>query len=284
MMILLRLFIAMLFAGQMLAAAQQPSNASRDSSAAQEQGAVAYVEDAESQLTRLLNQERTQRGLQPLALDQRLSDAAREHSVLMADKHVLSHGFPDEPALPERLAGTGIRFDRSGENVAFGKTVEEVEEGLMKSPPHRANILNSEFSAVGIGIVRHDGLLWVTENFARRLEFRTERQVEELLAQEFQQARRKSGRKPARLEQVRGLEQAACSMAQEGKLDATRARSLFGPHAGAAAFSGAELSELPSEWLKVAQMPALTRYAVGVCFRRSERFPSGGYWAVLVFE
>jgi hypothetical protein len=31
-------------------------------------------------------------------------------------------------------------------------------------------------------------------------------------------------------------------------------------------------------------MPALQRYAVGVCFRESEQFPSGGYWAVLVFE
>jgi uncharacterized protein YkwD len=244
----------------------------------------ALTEDAESELTRLLNDEREKHGLQPLARDQRLEKAAREHSLRMADQHVLSHGFSGEAELPERLASAGIRFDRSGENVAFGPTAQQVHDGLMKSPPHRANILNPEFDSIGVGVVLHDGLLWVTQDFAHRLEFRTEEAMENLIARKFEQARRQSGKKPARRERTPGLRAAACSMAQKGKLDTSRARDVFGGRAGAAAFSGADFSDLPSQWRQVAEMPALQRYAVGVCFRESEQFPSGGYWAVLVFE
>jgi uncharacterized protein YkwD len=244
----------------------------------------AFAEDAEAELLRLLNVERKKRGLPLLARDQRLETAAREHSLRMADQHVLSHGFPREPELPQRLASAGIRFDRSGENVAFGQVVPEIHDGLMKSPPHRENILNPEFDSAGMGVVLRDGLLWVTQDFARRLEFRTEDEEESLLARKFEQARRQAGLKPVKRERVSGMGQAACSMADKGKLDTSRARTLFGGRAGAAAFSGADLSELPSAWLKVVRMPALQRYAVGVCFRESDQFPSGGYWAVLVFE
>ncbi len=246
--------------------------------------AHAFEEDAESELARLLNQERQKRGLEPLHIDQRLQKAAREHSLRMANQHLLSHGLAGEPELPQRVANAGIRFDRSGENVAFGPAVGQVHDGLMKSPPHRANILSPDFNAVGVGVVLRDGLLWVTQDFAHRLEFHTAGEVETMLARRFDQARREAGRKPARRERIPGMEEAACSMAQKGKLDTSQARALFGGRAGAAAFSGADLSDLPSDWRKVVAMPELTRYAVGVCFRESAQFPSGGYWAVLVFE
>jgi uncharacterized protein YkwD len=243
-----------------------------------------FSPDAERELMRLLNLERQKQGLQPLARDARLEQAARAHALRMAENHLLSHQFPAERELPQRLAGAGIRFDRSGENVAFGPSVEQVHQGLMKSPPHRENILRADYNAAGVGVVLRDGLLWVTQNFARRLEFRREEEVENLLARKFDQLRRKGGQKPLRRETVSGLRQAACEMADRGKLDARRAKELFGGRGGAAAFSGAELSDLPSEWRKVVDWPGLERYAVGVCFRESEQYPSGGYWAVLVFE
>jgi uncharacterized protein YkwD len=276
---LLAIVVSGFSAAQQRSVATQPNAPEGTSGPSQ-----AFAGDAEDQLIRMLNQERTKRGMQPLAMDERLRNAARQHSLRMADKHLLSHGFSGEPELPQRLASSGIRFDRSGENVAFGSSVQQVQQGLMKSPPHRENMLSPDFGAVGVGVVLRDGLLWVTQDFARRLEFRTAGQEENLLAGKFEEARRAAGRKPARRERIRGMERAACAMAEEGKLDTSSARSRFGGRAGAAAYMGADLSELPSAWRKVAQMPALNRYAVGVCFRESQQFPSGGYWAVLVFE
>jgi uncharacterized protein YkwD len=242
------------------------------------------AEDAERDLIQLLNTERQKQGLQPLARDQRLEKAAREHSERMADQHLLSHGFAGEAELPQRLANAGIRFDRSGENVAFGPGVQQVHDGLMKSPPHRKNILSTDFDSAGVGVAFRDGLLWVTQDFAHRLEFRTVDEVENLIARKFDELRRKSRQKPVTRERAPGLRDAACSMADKGKLDTSRARAVFGVSAGTAAYSGADLSELPSEWRKITELPVLKRYAVGVCFRESKEYPSGAYWAVLVFE
>ncbi|MGE0404978.1 MAG: CAP domain-containing protein [Candidatus Korobacteraceae bacterium] len=242
-----------------------------------------FQDEAERELTRLLNQERIQQGLPAFAPDERLVQSSRAHSLRMAEQRLLSHGLPSEPELPQRMAEAGIRFDRSGENVAFGPDVLAIHRGLMNSPGHRANILHRDFTAVGIGIVLRHEQLWVTQNFARRLAFQTAESAEALLVREFEQLRRKSGQKPLQREQVRGLREAACRMASTGTLSTSEAKNLFGA-GGSAAFSGAEIGGLPSEWRKIADYPGLSRYAVAVCFQKSPKLPSGGYWAVMVFQ
>ena len=54
----------------------------------------------------------------------------------------------------------GISYRSAGENIAMGyKTPEAVVDGWMNSSGHRANILNSSFTKIGVGYVK-DGHYW----------------------------------------------------------------------------------------------------------------------------
>ncbi len=101
----------------------------------------------------LLNGERQKAGLPALTWDEHLMQSATAHAKRLADHHELSHQFPGEPELGDRVGATGLRFNAAAENVAYAGTLEKAHEGLMHSPPHRANILDPKYNAVGFGIV-----------------------------------------------------------------------------------------------------------------------------------
>ena len=125
--------------------------------------------DGEKQLIELINQERARADLQPLATDQRLTQAARKHTALMVKHKALSHQFDDEESLQLRTAEENIRFDRQAENVALEMDVTGAHAILMNSPPHRANILSPDYNAIGVGVMRSGDEVYVTEDFAHRL-------------------------------------------------------------------------------------------------------------------
>jgi uncharacterized protein YkwD len=126
-----------------------------------------YKATAEQEILEVINQARTHHGLPPLQGNAQLRAAARSHAQRMASNQKLSHQFPGEPRLRERLAFAGVRFHTDGETVAFDESAEAAQQGLMDSPPHRAIILDPQYDAVGIGVVERDGTVWVTEDFAR---------------------------------------------------------------------------------------------------------------------
>ena len=103
---------------------------------------VDYPGDPSSaqQLFQLLNRDRAQAGLPPLAWDDGLAAAAQKHARLMADRSQLAHQFPGELPLQRRV--TAVPLDLSGENVAIDVSIPEANTGFMHSPPHRANILS----------------------------------------------------------------------------------------------------------------------------------------------
>lgn len=122
---------------------------------------------AEDEMLRLLNAERTSRGLRPLNLDPLLREAARGHSRDMFENSYFGHLDLAGGTPAERLRAVNARFRLAGENLALAPTVEVAHNGLMNSPGHRANILNPSFGRVGIGVV--DGGLhgkMFTQNFA----------------------------------------------------------------------------------------------------------------------
>jgi uncharacterized protein YkwD len=126
-----------------------------------------YDSSAEQQVVQLINQARQQQGLAPLAENGELQAAARAHTELMASQQKLSHQLPGEPILRERLKLSGVRMHTDGENVAFNQSAEAAVQGFMHSAPHRANILNPQYNAVGVGAVERGGTVWVTVDFAR---------------------------------------------------------------------------------------------------------------------
>lgn len=122
---------------------------------------------AEQQLFHAVNQERKVHGLPILKSDEALSNAARKHAQRMAARGSASHQFPGEPNQLARARAAGAHFSWLSENVDEGPNAAVVHQNFMKSPLHRANILDSDMDSVGIGIVERDGNLFAVEDFSR---------------------------------------------------------------------------------------------------------------------
>lgn len=241
-----------------------------------------YDDQAEQQLEQMLNLERARAGLPSLKVDDRLTQAARAHSVLMAKAKQLSHRFPDEPPLPKRLAATNIRFSQDAENVAYDYSVQAAHEGLMLSPPHRANILSPKYNTVGIGVVRSGDVFWVTQDFANRLQEYSVGEAENAIIASWQRERQRAYRPAAQVVRMPQLRRMACAMAQQGRLDA-RAPLNLPDVQSAVVYTESDPAKLSASAAKVAHDTHITRVAVGACFADSERNPAGVWWVAMVF-
>lgn len=109
--------------------------------------------DLEAELLRLVNRERTQRGLQALQADTELTKVARAHSDDMFKRGYFSHYTPEGLDPFDRMKNDDVHFLTGGENIAITQTLTMAHTGLMNSPGHRANILNPAFGRLGIGIL-----------------------------------------------------------------------------------------------------------------------------------
>lgn len=109
--------------------------------------------EAENRMLDLVNKERTERGLKPLVMDEKLREVARKHSKDMFARGYFAHVNPDGKDPFQRMQASGIEFMVAGENLALAPSLQLAHEGLMNSPGHRANILTAEFGKVGIGCI-----------------------------------------------------------------------------------------------------------------------------------
>ena len=140
-----------------------------------------------------INQERSSRGLGPLAIRENLQAAARFHSLDMGINGFFGHKTPNGKRHPARISA----FDRTllpqstAENVAklelscqnwqgeamschdmpdqgadmMAGTVESLHRQLMNSPGHRENILAPETTHIALGVARQDHAVYVTQLF-----------------------------------------------------------------------------------------------------------------------
>ncbi|MDO8513697.1 MAG: CvpA family protein [bacterium] len=108
---------------------------------------------AEAKMLELVNNGRTTRGLSILISDDQLQNLARTHARDMFQRGYFAHISPDGETPFDRMAEAGIGYQVAGENLALAPTVLLAHNGLMNSPGHRANILESSFGHVGIGVI-----------------------------------------------------------------------------------------------------------------------------------
>lgn len=108
---------------------------------------------SESTMLKLINEERTRRGMQKLRIDDDLTNIARQHSLEMFKENYFSHSSPKKGSFEKRLQKGGIDYFVAGENLALAPDVYISHEGLMNSPAHKENILNPKFKKIGIGII-----------------------------------------------------------------------------------------------------------------------------------
>ncbi len=120
--------------------------------------ALKVSEKDEELMLKLLNQERTSRGLQEVKFDEKLREVARAHSKDMFERGYFSHFNPDKESPFDRMDKMGVQYLTAGENLAYAPTTEIAHRGLMNSPGHKANILKDSFGKVGIGVI--DGGLY----------------------------------------------------------------------------------------------------------------------------
>src|SRR5262249_41571420 len=103
----------------------------------------AYDSQAEKDLLALSNRARSSAGLPPFQMDEGLARAARQHATEMALRRELSHQFPGESALSQRISGNSkLYLIEVAENVGLAESPDRVHDALMHSPPHRENLLH----------------------------------------------------------------------------------------------------------------------------------------------
>ncbi|WP_329037272.1 CAP domain-containing protein [Streptomyces sp. NBC_01725] len=121
------------------------------------------------QVTTLVNSERSKAGCGPVNANSQLDTAALRHSEDMAAKGYFDHNSPDGKDPGDRITAAGYDWSTYGENIARGQqTAAQVMEGWMKSPGHRANILNCAFKEIGVGVHEGSGGPWWTQAFGAR--------------------------------------------------------------------------------------------------------------------
>ncbi|HWI52588.1 MAG TPA: CAP domain-containing protein [Symbiobacteriaceae bacterium] len=110
----------------------------------------------EQQMLNLVNGERTKLGLPAYKADLELTKLARMKSQDMINRNYFSHQSPTYGSPFDMMAKYGVTYKTAGENIAGNGSVSGAHTSLMNSPGHRANILNTGFNTIGIGIV-HGG-------------------------------------------------------------------------------------------------------------------------------
>jgi uncharacterized YkwD family protein len=126
------------------------------------------VSAQEQKMVNLLNQDRKNNGRTALTLDPELCRIARIKSADMRDNRYFAHESPTYGRVGEMLKRFGYAYSAAGENIAHHANVDKAQAAFMSSQGHRANILSTAWTKVGVGIVTDaNGYIYATQIFAK---------------------------------------------------------------------------------------------------------------------
>ncbi len=122
-----------------------------DPEESEEPNKLTYIQ----QVVKLVNMERAKYNLSPVTMDESVREAAQVRAVEIQNS--FSHTRPNGKHFTTALKEAGASYSGAGENIAWGqKSPEEVVTGWMNSEGHRANILNSKFTNIGVGHIQNN--------------------------------------------------------------------------------------------------------------------------------
>lgn len=139
---------------------------------------VEYKADIEEQILVLVNQERAKVGAKPLAMNETLRNMARYKSNDMLQYEYFDHTSPNIGGLSNLAKKFNYSYTALGENIWMSKassadylrqntTAAKIMNGWMNSPGHKANVLNTSFGKIGIGVtLSSDGLSHASQEFS----------------------------------------------------------------------------------------------------------------------
>lgn len=127
---------------------------------------VVVDNSVQQQILDLVNKERVKNGLGTLTLDTNLSYVAQVKAEDMKAKNYFSHTSPTYGSPFDMMKRFGITYRTAGENIAMGqKTPQAVMTAWMNSSGHRANILNKNYTKLGVGYVYNNGRPYWVQQF-----------------------------------------------------------------------------------------------------------------------
>ncbi|MDQ0114071.1 CAP domain-containing protein [Paenibacillus harenae] len=117
--------------------------------------------DFEQEVLKLVNAQRQSAGLGALSMDAKLANMAMVKAKDMYDNNYFDHNSPTYGSPFDMMRQFGITYQYAGENIAKGQpTPQQVMTDWMNSPGHRANILKSSFTKIGVAYYKGE---WVQE-------------------------------------------------------------------------------------------------------------------------
>lgn len=122
------------------------------------------VEQIQTILERKINNARTARGLRPLRVHRRLEYWATDHARYMASKRTLVHDSLYRLAL--EAPPTALTFSENIARNTASNAARRAHRMFMRSPAHRANILDRSATHMGVGVAKRGRYTYLVERFA----------------------------------------------------------------------------------------------------------------------
>jgi uncharacterized protein YkwD len=245
---------------------------------------------AENELLEATNKSRALAGVPPLRMEESLREAARAHARRMVASGRLEHQLSGEPSLLERIAQVtspdipqrnALKVDRAGENIANASCAMGANDVLMRSAPHRQNLLDRGFNVAGIAAIWSKGRLYVVQDFAHEIPSYSAEQSRKLIAHSVDDVRQQ-----ARLPELTqlsppNLDEAACKLAKENSPNAHLLATAYS-NRKIIAYTESHPEALPPGALRLLRDPGVRQFAVGSCYARNAAYPTGMYWVAIL--
>ncbi|MDD5945284.1 MAG: CAP domain-containing protein [Clostridia bacterium] len=117
-----------------------------------------------AEVVRLVNAERAKEGLTALKTDAVVQSAAQVRAKETVTS--FSHTRPNGTSCFTALKEAGVSYRGAGENIAYGqRTPAEVVNAWMNSPGHRANIMDTKFTTIGVGCYKSGNTYYWSQFF-----------------------------------------------------------------------------------------------------------------------
>lgn len=152
----------------------QGSNSAPETPSASASENSNYIAEIEQAIFQRVNQERATAGLPALSYNTTMEHYARVKSKDMGDRGYFDHKDPQGRLITDQMKADGVSYNSWGENIAYIQGVNgnstlatQFMDNWMNSPGHRANILSSNFSSIGIGVYKIGNTYYATQEFYR---------------------------------------------------------------------------------------------------------------------
>ena len=133
-----------------------------------------FMAEVESMIFNKVNEERAKNGLAPLSYNSTMEHYARVKSQDMGDRGYFDHNNPEGELMTAQMLRDGVTYNAWGENIAYIGGISDANAlanqfmtNWMNSSGHRANILSSNFTSIGVGVYKIGNTVYATQEFYR---------------------------------------------------------------------------------------------------------------------